>query len=65
MLETKVVRDVDGKAVVVCGWGRGGQDRQLQGRQSERRVNGECRLRLTRRLAGAFLFLFPPMLLTR
>lgn len=37
---------------------RGGKDRQLQGRQRERRVNGEWRLRLTRRLAGAFLFLF-------
>lgn len=40
-------------------WGGGDKDRQLQGRQSERRVNGEWRLRLTRRLAGAFLFFFP------
>lgn len=51
------------------GWGGravgGGEGRQLQGRQSERHVNGEWRLRLTRRLAGAFLFLFFRVLLTR
>lgn len=53
-LETKGVRDVVGE-----GGGGGDKDRQLQGRQSERHVNGEWRLRLTRRLAGAFLFFFP------